>query len=95
MKRYSENIETFAAMLEGHTAATSRFLEAAKTSKATATVIPPFEALSWAVRRCRWVAIAVAVTGVAFMSGCGTSATKTVTVQQQAARGCPGACRSL
>ncbi|MGA9315422.1 MAG: hypothetical protein WBV77_12430 [Solirubrobacteraceae bacterium] len=78
MKLYSKNAETFTAILKGRAAAASCFFEAVKTSKATATVIPPIEALSWAVNCCRWVAVA----GVAFMSGCGSSATKTVTVQQ-------------
>lgn len=49
MKPYSENIQTFAAMFEGYTAATSRFHAAAKTRDATAAFIPLFEALNWAV----------------------------------------------
>jgi hypothetical protein len=49
MKPYTENIQTFAAMFEGYAAAVVRFHEAAKTRDPTATFIPLFEALNWAV----------------------------------------------
>jgi hypothetical protein len=49
MKPYAENIQTFAAMFEGYTAAVERFQAAARTRDATAAFIPLFEALNWAV----------------------------------------------
>ncbi|HEV7566095.1 MAG TPA: hypothetical protein VGO31_09085 [Microbacteriaceae bacterium] len=49
MKPYAENVQTFAAMFEGYAGATSRFHEAAKTRDTTATFIPLFDALNWAV----------------------------------------------
>lgn len=49
MLPYRENIQTFAAMFEGYAHAVERFQEAAKTRDPTATFIPLFEALNWAV----------------------------------------------
>lgn len=49
MLPYRENIQTFTAMFEGYWHAAGRFHEAAKTRDPTATFIPLFEALNWAV----------------------------------------------
>ncbi len=49
MLPYRENIQTFAAMFEGYAGAADRFYAAAETRDTTATFIPLFEALNWAV----------------------------------------------
>jgi hypothetical protein len=49
MLPHRENIQTFAAMFEGYWQAVRRFHGAAKTRDPTATFVPLFEALNWAV----------------------------------------------
>jgi hypothetical protein len=49
VKRYDENIQTFAAMFAGYDQALSRLQAAVKNTEPTPAFVALFEALNWAV----------------------------------------------